>query len=44
MKAVAEERDAVTQDALRLGSTRSLRLELAADLIDRTIDRQAESC
>jgi type I restriction enzyme, S subunit len=42
MKAVAEERDAVTQDALRLDSTRSLRLELAGDLIDRTIDRQAD--
>jgi type I restriction enzyme S subunit len=42
IKALAEERETVTHDALRLASTRSLRLDVAADVVDRPINRRDE--
>jgi type I restriction enzyme S subunit len=42
IKLVAEEREIITYDALRMVSTRDLRLGVAADLIERPINRQDE--
>jgi type I restriction enzyme S subunit len=42
IKLVTEEREIVTHDVLQLANTRSIRLGVAADLIERPINRQDE--